>query len=103
MKLIDLGNDYYLAKFENIQYYYFLLTEGRGEPLSHDTEVLSWFSTWWRCDQEIGSLALGARFEYFDAPFLMRVGERIGKVIKSKSIEPLLWRMENGMHVFALR
>lgn len=103
MKLIDLGNDYYLAKLKNIQDYDFVLTEGPWMVANHYLTIRRGFPDFQPDEDVINKLEVWVRFpelsiEYFDAPFLMRVGERIGKVIKVDRTTVMA-----GMHVFALR
>ncbi|XP_031131806.1 uncharacterized protein LOC116033187 [Ipomoea triloba] len=87
MEIIDLDNDYYLARFENKLDYDFATFEGPWIIMDHYLVVQEWRPNFNPHSNEIEKLLVWARLptlpiEYFEDDFLQKIGDKIGRTIK---------------------
>lgn len=90
---IDLGNEFYLVKFSNND----VLFDGPWMVSDHILVVHQWQPNFFPEEAVIDKAVVGARIpnlpiEYYDKPFLDRIGNRIGRTVKIDT------NIEEGRH-----
>ncbi|XP_031112039.1 uncharacterized protein LOC116016010 [Ipomoea triloba] len=87
MELIDLEEEYYLAKFELQKDYDYAKFEGPWMVLDHYVLVQEWRPNFDPLTDKTEKLLVWVRFpslsiEYFDDDFLRKIGNKVGRPIK---------------------
>lgn len=85
--LIDLTNDFYIARFSNKQDYEGALFNGPWVIFDHYLHVRRWEPNFMARTAKIESLLVWVRFpilpvEYFNENWLVRAGNKIGRTVK---------------------
>lgn len=85
--LIDLCNDFFIARFSNKQDYEFALLNGPWVISVHYLHVRRWVPNFMPRTAKIESLLVWIRFpvlpvEYYTHKWLVRAGNKIGKTMK---------------------
>ncbi|KAJ8441405.1 hypothetical protein Cgig2_002364 [Carnegiea gigantea] len=85
--LIDLGHDYYIARFSNKGDYDYVLTQGPWLVRDNYLTIHKWVPNFVPDEEPIRHLTVWIRIphlnmEYFNERFLSLVGEKVGKVLK---------------------
>jgi len=88
--MIDLANDFFIAKFSLLEDYHFVLREGPWMIFDHYLAIRKWEPNFDPTEAKIDRVTAWVRFpnisiEYFDEAFLMRLGLLIGKPLRVDS------------------
>lgn len=87
ISLTDVGCAYYVVRFTNSDDYSFVLTKGPWVIVDSYLTIRKWIPNFVPDEEPIKVLTAWVRIpnlsvEYFDTKFLLKIGEKIGKVIK---------------------